>query len=217
MIIKKFLHSCIFLEDNGKRLLIDPGLFSFIEKKVIVHDIGPVDAILLTHEHPDHYAPEIIKQCIALNPATTIVTHEGIGKLLQVEGLAYQHITAGDTMDIAGFRVQGLEAAHGAIPFPAPQNLAYAVNNKFLHPGDSLATPEGTQCDVLALPIAGPWLTLVDALTLAKQIRPRIVIPIHDVFIKDFFLDRMYQMCQKILVDEEIDFQPLGIGESLEV
>ncbi len=217
MIIKKFLHSCVLLEENGKRLLIDPGIFSFIEKKVTPEDIGPVDGILLTHEHPDHYAPEIIKQFMVLNPTTTLATHEGIGKLLQVEGLPYRNMSAGGTMDVAGFIVQALEAPHGAIPFPAPQNLAYHMNTRFLHPGDSLTTADGIHCDVLALPIAGPWLKLVDTLAWAKQVKPRIAIPIHDVFIKDFFLDRMYQMCAKILTDAGIEFRPLNIGESLEV
>ena len=69
MKIYKYLHSCLVLEENGKRLLIDPGAFSFLEGLLKPEDIGPVDAILLTHQHLDHYYPDALKIILGLRAA----------------------------------------------------------------------------------------------------------------------------------------------------
>lgn len=59
--VRKFLHSCLVLEKEGKRILVDPGLFSFIENRITPKEIGRVDAILLTHKHPDHREFNLVK------------------------------------------------------------------------------------------------------------------------------------------------------------
>jgi L-ascorbate metabolism protein UlaG (beta-lactamase superfamily) len=74
MIVQKFYHSCILLEENGRRLLFDPGTFSFMDT-LRPEDIGVVDVIILTHQHQDHYFPEALKKIISLGK-TTIFTHE---------------------------------------------------------------------------------------------------------------------------------------------
>src|SRR3954453_23776641 len=52
MRITKFGHSCVRLEHDGKVVVIDPGMFTDPEA------IDGADAVLITHEHPDHYQPE---------------------------------------------------------------------------------------------------------------------------------------------------------------
>ncbi len=49
MKLTKYTHSCIKLEKDGKVLLVDPG--NFAEDAAF----EGVDAILVTHEHPDHF------------------------------------------------------------------------------------------------------------------------------------------------------------------
>ena len=216
MVIKKYLHSCIVLEQNGKRLLIDPGIFSFLEEKIKPEDIGPVDTILLTHKHPDHYYPEALKKISALRK-TLIITHAEVGELLDQEGLEWEEIKIGESKESAGFRITALEAPHGHLPIPCPHHLAYLVNEKILLPGDSYSVVGLDACEILTLPIAGPWSRLSDGIDFAKKLRPRIVIPIHDVIIKDFMLERMYTMCRLALEGEGIDFHPLDLGESCEI
>ena len=216
MIIKKFLHSCILIEDAGKRLLIDPGMFSFVEGKITPDDIGPVDVILLTHKHPDHFYPEALKKITALQ-LTEIVTHAEIGDLLEQEGFAYRPIQSGETVSVGGFTIRALTAPHGPLPIPLPHNLAYLINDRILIPGDSIEVAGAASPEILALPIAGPWARLPDSLAWARAIRPKQVIPIHDAIIKDFFLDRMYLMCADYFKQYGIAFHPLKLGESLEL
>ncbi len=212
MTIKKYLQSCLVIEKNGKRLLADPGTLCFIEEKIIPEDIGPVDGILLTHSHPDHFYPDALRRILAFRDAP-IITHPEIGALLDSEGLAWQPIQAGESADVAGFHIKALEAAHEHLPIPCPHNLAYFIDEKVLLPGDSYSVKGIDHCDVLALPVAGPWSRLADGTDWALALKPRVVIPIHDVIIKDFFLERMYSMCRTALEPAGIEFHPLGIGE----
>src|SRR3954454_13689911 len=51
MRITKFGHACIRIEHDGHTLVIDPGGFTQPEA------VDGADAVLVTHEHPDHYEP----------------------------------------------------------------------------------------------------------------------------------------------------------------
>lgn len=207
--IRKYLHSCICLENQGKRLLIDPGLFSFVEGKLSPERIGAVDAILLTHRHNDHYHPDALK-AFAQMRKTRIVADEETGALLAKEGIKAETIGAGETKAVEGFTVKAFRAEHGPIPAELPLNLAYLVNENFLHPGDSFAVSAMEFRGTLALPIAGPWALLVEALAFAKKLKPARVIPVHDAIVKEFFLTRMYEICAKRLAESKIEFHPLG-------
>ena len=49
MMLTKFTHSCVRLEKDGKVLVFDPGNFSETDLA-----LAGADAVLITHEHPDH-------------------------------------------------------------------------------------------------------------------------------------------------------------------
>ena len=193
-------------------MLIDPGTFVFIEGKMTPADIGAVDAVLITHKHADHYDPAALKTIGA-----PIFTIREIGDLLANEGLTYTEIAANDMRDIAGFSVRVIEAAHGPLPVPVPHNVAILVDDRVLHPGDSYH-PQGLErCDVLALPIIAPWAKVVEAVEFAVRMQPKVVVPIHDAFMKDFLLTRVYDMVATALSAHNITFRPLGMGEAIDV
>lgn len=215
MIIQKFLHSCLLIEENGKKLLIDPGWFCFIENKLKPEDIGPVDAILLTHKHPDHYYPEALKWFVSKRK-TRIICNQEISELLRKENMEYEIIKENETKTIEGFIIQAFEAPHGCLPTEVPHNLAFLINNKLLHPGDSFDVKNIPEIVMLALPVFGPWATLTDALEFAKKAKPRIAIPIHDAIIKDFMLERMYAIiCKPFLEKNNIEFRTPDLGEKI--
>lgn len=216
MIIKKFLHSCILLEDKGKKLLIDPGAFCFIEKKITPKDIGPVDVILLTHRHPDHFFPDALKEFISFQPCAIVSNHD-IASLLNQEGIVCQVMVHGESREISGFTIEAFEAPHCRLPTECPPNMAFRINKIFLHPGDSFTPATVKSCKVLALPVAGPF-SLIDFLEFATLMRPEVVIPIHDAFIKDFMLERLYSIfCEPYLKNAGIRFSSINLGEQLEV
>lgn len=215
MIIRKYLHSCLLIEDKGKKLLIDPGAFSFIEGKVKPQDIGAVDVIVFTHNHRDHYDPEALR--IILNKkSATVVAGEEMSAAIEADEFQCLPVRAGEVMHAAGFTLQAIEADHEALSTTLPENLGYLINNSFLHPGDSYRIKEVGPLNVLALPVAGPW-ALTDALEFAVRMRPETVIPIHDAGLKDFSLERVYYNCKLYFERHSIVFHPLSLDEMLEV
>ena len=55
MRITKLGHACVRIEDEGGVVVIDPGIFT---------DAGApdgADAVLVTHEHPDHVHPRHLR------------------------------------------------------------------------------------------------------------------------------------------------------------
>src|SRR5687768_8186705 len=48
----KFGHACVRLEHDGATLVIDPGTWTEREA------VDGATAVLITHEHPDHYLPD---------------------------------------------------------------------------------------------------------------------------------------------------------------
>lgn len=59
----------------------------------------------------------------------------------------------------------------------------------------------------MCLPVTAPWETEPQAFKFAAEIAPRFVIPIHDGYVKDFFLEKRYQTFDKFLGKEDIKFQ----------
>lgn len=216
MTVTKYLHSCLLVEEGGKRILIDPGSFSFVEELLKPQDIPQPQAVFVTHEHPDHCFPDALHWYV--ERGARLWTNVSAAERCRERGIAATALSVGERVDLPPFAVEAFTAPHGELPLPKPENVAFLVNRRLLHPGDSLhpalaeAKPE-----LLALPVAAPWLTLKGALDFAVAVKPKTVIPIHDAFVKDFFLTRIYEMAKTYLTPHGIAFAPLGLGASLTI
>lgn len=184
MNITKFGHACLLIENNNKKILIDPGVFTFNER-FTPEQVGTVDVIVITHNHPDHMSPETIRSFLGMLPAVILGGNEVKADLAK-EGIECSVLEPGRKQEIAGFTIESFPAQHGPMPGSVTENHAYLVNNSLLHLGDSYATedlPIGVK--ILALPTQGPWARLVDAIACAKTLQPKNVIPIHNAVLKD--------------------------------
>ena len=178
MRITKYGHSCILVEEGGLRILIDPGNFVFMDGKVKPEDFKNIDIVLLTHEHQDHTFIDALK-IIVQNNHPNIITNKSVGKALKESGIPFQE-------HAGNLPIKLIDCPHGLLPegLTAPENTGFLIGGKFLHPGDCIAPREHVTPEILSLPVIAPWVTLRDAISYAKRVNPKAIIPIHDGFLK---------------------------------
>jgi L-ascorbate metabolism protein UlaG (beta-lactamase superfamily) len=180
MKLTKYEHACFTLEKDGKILVVDPGNFTT--------DLGAIDnvvAIVITHEHPDHFDPSALDAFIARSPDAVIYAHEGITNQLSSDFLATP-VTAGEVVEATPFTLEFLGGDHAIIhsSYPHIDNLGVMINNVIFYPGDSFTSPD-KPVEVLALPVTAPWLKISEAMDFLAQIKPTLAFPTHDAIASD--------------------------------
>jgi L-ascorbate metabolism protein UlaG (beta-lactamase superfamily) len=183
MKIKKLGHCCFVIETKGKKIMIDPGSYT-INEQVKEKD---VDLILITHEHPDHFHIESLKKILENNPKAVIFTNDGVGKLLMEAEIKYEVLQDKIPKDFSGVEVEAHDCKHEEIfqDFGQVLNTGYFIDKRLFYPGDSFYNL-GKRVEILALPVAGSWTKIKDAITYALQIKPKICFPAHDGMLSSF-------------------------------
>ena len=219
MKITKLGHCCLIVEEAGVRIMTDPGAYSTLQSEA-----KNIDYIFITHEHQDHLHIESLKTVLKNNPEAKIVTNKGVGKLLDVEGIAYTLLEHGGVGEFSGVHVEGHGERHAVIyqEFGQVQNTGYFFANRFFYPGDAFYNPacaaDGAAgrpqkpVEILALPVAGGWVKISEATDYAKLLKPKVVFPVHDGMLKIF--GGYHAIPEKFLPPEGITFTVIPIGET---
>lgn len=187
MKITKIGHCCLIVEVDGVRILTDPGMFSTAQ-----NEAKNIDIVLITHEHGDHLHVDSLKTILKNNPKVTVITNSGVGKILTQEGIPHELLEDKQSKNVFGILLEGFGEKHATIyrDYGQVMNTGYFIANRFFYPGDALYDPQKA-IDILALPVAGPWIKISEAVEYAKLIKPRVTFPVHDgilVYTKPFFL-----------------------------
>lgn len=183
MKIKKIGHCCLVIEENGKRIMTDPGSWT-VEKQTEEKNI---DLVIITHEHSDHLHIESLKKILENNPNTKIITNEGVGKLLDKDGIKYEILEYKNPKDFSGVELEAYDCKHEEIyqEIGQVQNTGFFIGKRLFYPGDSYYNP-GKTVEILALPVAGPWANVKNAINCALEIKPKVCFPVHDGMLKSF-------------------------------
>ncbi|GAA1651331.1 MBL fold metallo-hydrolase [Georgenia ruanii] len=211
MRITHFGQSCLLLETGAARLLFDPGTVS-----EGFEELRGLDAILLTHQHPDHVDPDRLPALVAANPGAAVVCDPDTAPLLATLGVEARTARPGDHLDLAGAAVDVRGGEHAVIYADRPgcTNAAYLVDGgAFFHPGDAFSDP-GAAVDVLGAPTSGPWLKLAEAIDYVRAVKPRVAVPIHE---RAMATTRLAYGLFAEFAPEGTTFRPLPTGEATEV
>lgn len=180
MNIIKLGHCCMLIEESGLRILIDPGAYTTSQ-----NELEKIDYVLYTHEHPDHFHEESLKLVTAKNPKIKIITNRGVQKKLSALSVEAELVEYGQNISLNGLLIEGFGQKHADIykTVTPVDNTGYFIGKKFFFPGDCLFNP-GRSIELLALPIAGPWMKLAEAIDYALELKPKIAFPVHDGMLK---------------------------------
>lgn len=180
MKITKYGHCCLLIEEGGSRVLTDPGSYS--EGFEAVRNL---DLVLITHEHGDHFHLESLKAVLAANPQAKVITNSAVGSLMAKEAMAFEVLEHGQSRKDKNILIEGFGAEHAVIypTIPNVMNTGYFIGNKLFYPGDAFTNPE-KPIDILALPVAGPWMKISEAIDYAKLLKPKMWFPVHDGILK---------------------------------
>jgi L-ascorbate metabolism protein UlaG (beta-lactamase superfamily) len=202
--LTKFAHACVRLEKDGKVLLIDPGTFSedaAFEK---------ADAVLVTHEHPDHLDIERIK---ALD--VPVYTNAGVAAQLTELGERVHVVAGAQSFEAAGFSVSAYGKDHAVIlpEWGVPcENIGFLVDDAVYHPGDSFTRPDRAVHTNL-VPISGPWFALPPAVEYARAVKSEQTVGIHDALLSPIGQN----MFSRFLNADDRPYHGLTPGQSLEI
>lgn len=160
--------------------MTDPGAYTTSQ-----NEVTGIDFIFITHEHQDHFHLESLKIVLKNNPKAVIVTNKSVGKLLEAEKISYKVLGHGERDDFAGISVEGHGEKHALIysGWKEVENTGYFFAGRFFYPGDAFYNPN-KEVEILALPVAGPWMKISEAVDYAKLIKPKFCFPVHDAQLK---------------------------------
>jgi len=213
MKITKLGHCALVLENEGTRILTDPGSFTVEQNK----SAQGINIILITHEHGDHFHVPSIHEVLKNNPKAVVVSNSAVAKLLEAENVPCMVVGDGQSANVNNLLIEGFGKDHAPIygTMGLVENTGYFVANKFYFPGDNFHQP-GKPVEVLALPTAGPWMKISEAIDFAKAVKPRAAFAIHDGMIVPGFAGFVAQMVQNFLKPGGTEFVALEAGEAKE-
>lgn len=180
MKITKLGHCCLLIEEKGVRILTDPGGWTTTQ-----NEVKNIDVVLITHEHSDHLHIESLKTVLTNNPGAKVFTNRGVGKILEENGLPFELLEDGRSLTEKEVLIEAFGEEHAYIYKTVPNviNTGYFIANKLFYPGDAFTNPK-KPVEILALPVAGPWMKISEALDYATELKPKSAFPVHDGMLK---------------------------------
>jgi L-ascorbate metabolism protein UlaG (beta-lactamase superfamily) len=172
--LTKYTHACLVLEETGKKLVIDPGVFTtdFTPSADIV-------AVIVTHQHQDHLDPKQLTAILQKNPSAKIFTPGDISE--QFSHPNVQVVTDGSSEQIGPFGLRFFGTQHHLIhaTLPVPLNTGVLVNEQVFYPGDAFTKPD-VPVQVLAIPANAPWASVAESIDYLLALKPAKVLPTHN-------------------------------------
>lgn len=210
MKLTKYGHACLFLNNNGPKIIIDPGCLTELPT-----DLTNVVAVIITHPHADHLDIKNLQQIARSNSKLKIYgIDESIKGCEQINATKIV-IDKNTTINEAGLEIDLYYVDHAVIYKTSPcKNLAVKVANELYYPGDSFhVIPDLVK--VVAVPVSAPWLKTSESIDFALAINAKTVFPTHDGLFNDAGQQVTDNWLSKSLEEANKEFRRLAIGESL--
>ena len=206
-------HACVRLETHGQVVVVDPGMFTSVDA------VEGATAVLVTHEHADHWTPETLRATDA--PVFTIAAVAAqIGEQAPDVAERVTVVSPGQTLRV-GVPVAVVGEKHAVIhpELPHFDNSGYLLTvdgTTIFHPGDSLTVPPIAP-DLLMLPVSAPWLKVSECIDYAREVGARRSLAIHDAVYSEAGLGIVDGHLNRFLAPREQEYVRLKVGDELTV
>jgi L-ascorbate metabolism protein UlaG (beta-lactamase superfamily) len=212
MRLTKHAHACVTFTRGGGTLLVDPGTFTPDAAELIAR----ADAVLVTHEHFDHFDESALAGELDRRPGLRVYGPAAVREKLGERGGQVVAVRSGDRLEAAGFEVEVHGEHHAPIhrDIPLVANVGYLIGGRVLHPGDSYRAP-GVRVETLLLPTSGPWTKFGEAADFVRAVQPGRIIQVHELMLSELGQNS----ARRLLGEEGLTGLPLEIlpaGESTE-
>ena len=176
MKVTKYEHSCLVITQADDTLVIDPGSFT-----TPLTELRGVVAIVITHEHPDHWTPEQLRRILNTSPDARIFGPAGV--VAAADEFEVAQVTAGDVHEVGEFTLRFFGGKHAEIhrSIPLIDNVGVLVNDELYYAGDSFVVPKGVEVGTLAVPAGAPWLKISEVIDYILEVKPRRSFPAHEM------------------------------------
>ena len=210
MKVTKYEHSTLLVSVGEDNLIVDPGIY------LSLADFSRVLAVVITHEHQDHWSPDQLNRILDRSPDARILGPAGVAKA--AADFKVEVVKAGDTVEIGPFSLTFFGEKHAVIheSIPVPDNVGVLINDELYYPGDSYTIPD-VAVGTLAAPLGAPWLKIGEAMDFVLAVAPERAIYAHDMTLsvagKTSHIERLKWATEQ----GEGIFHALEVGESLDV
>ncbi|HEX6917995.1 MAG TPA: MBL fold metallo-hydrolase [Phycicoccus sp.] len=171
-------HACVLIEMADTRLIIDPGTFAGD-----LAGVRDLDAVLVTHQHPDHLDPDRFPGLVAHNRHARVLCDPGSVEVLG--GIGVDATAHDGPTQVGSVTVTPVGEVHALIHEEIPRipNVGVRLDAEgepsFFHPGDALDAEPG-EVDVLAFPLQAPWQRSREMTAFLRRFDAPHAVPVHD-------------------------------------
>ena len=208
----KYGHACVVLCEGERRLVVDPGGFTDPTA------LDGASAVLVTHEHPDHFVADRLRAAMDADPALEIWTNSSVAGKLEGLGGRVHVVGHGDAVSVAGFDVHVHGELHAEIhpEIPRVKNVGFLVDGQVFHPGDALTVPDEPVATLL-LPVHAPWSKASEVIDYVRAVHADQAYAVHDGLLNDTGLGLMSGLLGERGPGTPTPFSRLAPGESVEL
>ncbi len=212
MRLTKLEHAALILEENGRKLYVDPGSFT-----TAITEASQTVAIVITHEHPDHWTPEQLGRILAKNPDALVFGPAGVAAA--AAPVPVRVVKAGDVVEVGGFTLEFFGGKHAVIheTIPVVDNVGVLINGSVFYGGDSYTVPGDVAVDVQAVPAGAPWLKIGDVMDYVLAVKARRTFPTHEMTLSKAGKDMSNTRIKWATEQNGGEFFPLAPGDTLDI
>ena len=191
--LTKLEHAALVLELDGSKLIVDPGVFTrpLADSVDGIAGLEKTVAIVLTHEHGDHWTPDQLNGILAKAPGIPIFAPSGVAQAVGPD-FDVTIVNGGDEVTAGPFTLTFFGEKHAVIhsSIPVIDNVGVLVSSPLTastlyYPGDSFTVPTGIDVDVLAVPVGAPWLKIAEVIDFVLEVKPRRSFATHEMVLSD--------------------------------